>query len=473
MAVKWKENKFKAGDDALDNDFPDYEVVEHRIGNQTNADANNNKFFSLEIHKCSNGKWRVYSNYGRVSEDEYSGVVGVYGPGTEADARAFFESKFKSKVRPSKGYKEIEFVTAKVGSPAARQKKHTIDDAEVPDSKRKQLDESKKKGKKSLKPLNLHHDISRLVKQWYDENSHAIQQNSAVTITSDGLETPLGVLTFGQINKGRSILTEISEAIEENDDAEVRRLTGAFYSNIPAKLGHKISDADLISTDQIVTQKADLLTMMEDALEVGGASFTSGVEQQYRDLGVDIVRLSKRDAEWQRVADKIRKTKGRNHYGTTTDVVNVFQTTLSADSKRYDGCDIGNEVELFHGSRNCNIMGIMNRGLLIAPPEAPVSGYMFDKGTYLADSSTKSINYSLYSFPGMGRSTNCFLFLVQARLGKIKKLQYSDYYASKYCLNGGKFDSVMGEKGPSLIHNEYIVYTLAQTKITHIVELKR
>jgi len=29
MAIKWKEQKFKAGDEALSVDFPDYEIYEH------------------------------------------------------------------------------------------------------------------------------------------------------------------------------------------------------------------------------------------------------------------------------------------------------------------------------------------------------------------------------------------------------------------------------------------------------------
>lgn len=34
-----------------------------------------------------------------------------------------------------------------------------------------------------------------------------------------------------------------------------------------------------------------------------------------------------------------------------------------------------------------------NPGLRIAPPEAPVTGYMFGKGVYFADMFSKSANY--------------------------------------------------------------------------------
>jgi poly [ADP-ribose] polymerase len=47
-------------------------------------------------------------------------------------------------------------------------------------------------------------------------------------------------------------------------------------------------------------------------------------------------------------------------------------------------------LTLFSGSRATNFGGILSQGLRIAPPEAPVSGYMFGKGVYAADCSTKS-----------------------------------------------------------------------------------
>ncbi len=39
-----------------------------------------------------------------------------------------------------------------------------------------------------------------------------------------------------------------------------------------------------------------------------------------------------------------------------------------------------NRQLLWHGSRMTNWIGILSQGLRIAPPEAPVTGYMFGKG---------------------------------------------------------------------------------------------
>jgi Poly(ADP-ribose) polymerase catalytic domain len=53
---------------------------------------------------------------------------------------------------------------------------------------------------------------------------------------------------------------------------------------------------------------------------------------------------------------------------------------------------------LWHGSRSSNFAGILSQGLRIAPPEAPVTGYMFGKGIYFADMVSKSANYCQVSF---------------------------------------------------------------------------
>lgn len=468
---KWKEIKGNSGNDMLDASFPDCEIVEHKICNQTNADANNNKFFSIELQKCSNGLYRVYTNYGRVDSNEFSGAVGLYGPGTEYEATEFFNKKFKSKCSKSKGYIEISFVRAKVGSPKSRQRTNMIDESEIPVEKKSLIKEDKPQSKSniSLDPIT-----SKLVEQWYRESSRAISNNAAVTITSDGIETPLGVLTFKQIKTGREILGEIVEAIKDASIPKIRKLTSDFYTNIPAKLGRKITDEDLINSDILVQTKIDLLQMMEDALEIGGSTYVSDTVNKYIGLGMKSNLLQQSDKEYQRIEQWIKQSRGHNHYGTTDTVRNILSVELNADRNRYNKCSINNETELFHGSRNCNILGLCSKGLLIAPPCAPVSGYMFDKGIYLASCATKSINYSLYSFPGMGSVDNCFLFVIKAKLGKIKELQHSDSYASKYCIGpSAKFNSVKGCKGRSLIHDEYIVYALDQATITHIIELKR
>lgn len=73
-----------------------------------------------------------------------------------------------------------------------------------------------------------------------------------------------------------------------------------------------------------------------------------------------------------------------------------------------------------------NFVGILSQGLRIAPPEAPVTGYMFGKGVYFADMVTKSANYCFTS------STNNtgLMLLCEVALGGVNEKFYADYYAN-------------------------------------------
>ena len=52
-----------------------------------------------------------------------------------------------------------------------------------------------------------------------------------------------------------------------------------------------------------------------------------------------------------------------------------------------------NRMLLWHGTKLTNFMGILSRGLKLAPPESPPTGYMFGKGIYFADMFSKSYAY--------------------------------------------------------------------------------
>lgn len=93
----------------------------------------------------------------------------------------------------------------------------------------------------------------------------------------------------------------------------------------------------------------------------------------------------------------------------------------------YKGDKIGNRMLLFHGSRLSNWAGILSQGLRIAPPEAPVSGYMFGKGVYFADMSSKSANYCFTS----RSEPDGLLLLCEVALGNPKELVRSDCNAGK------------------------------------------
>lgn len=468
---KWKVKRIGTGDEDLSSDFPDYEVIEHKILQFTNIDGGkfgNNKFFSIEIHKSSNGKWRVYTNYHKVPDGEYVGAFEIRGPGTEAEMRAEFESLYKKKTSARSGrdqYREVKFIKAKVGSPKARTIVHGVDTNEIP--------KEKKASVQKKDPVTLEPEVARLIESIYNDSSQTLTNSIDVCITADGFETPLGVLSFGQIEDGRGLLKELGDALKNKKENEIRKLTSKYFSVIPHKFGHDIT-CQVINTDEQIQQESDILQLMHDSLEVGASTFRDSTAVKYLELGVDIVSVHPEADEAIRVTNLINKTAGSEHsFARGFKVNRIFKVILPHDRKRFLECKVGNVRELFHGSRSCNIIGIMKRGLLIAPPEAPISGAMFGKGVYYADKSTKSLQYSLKSFGNYNRRSDvCYLFLVSVRLGKQLVLQDACYDAASRC-KAGNYDSVLGKAGRSLLNNEYIVYTLEQSSITHIVEIQK
>ena len=61
-----------------------------------------------------------------------------------------------------------------------------------------------------------------------------------------------------------------------------------------------------------------------------------------------------------------------------------------------------------------NFAGILSQGLRIAPPEAPVTGYMFGKGIYFADMVTKSAGYCYHH----NNNNTGLLLLSEVAIGK-------------------------------------------------------
>lgn len=70
----------------------------------------------------------------------------------------------------------------------------------------------------------------------------------------------------------------------------------------------------------------------------------------------------------------LHNTHGTTHSSYKMEILDVF--SVEKDTGFVDG---SNKMLLWHGSRLTNWPGILSQGLRIAPPEAPVTGYMFGK----------------------------------------------------------------------------------------------
>jgi len=195
--------------------------------------------------------------------------------------------------------------------------------------------------------------------------------------------------------------------------AEKTELTNAYFSTIPHAFGR--NRPPTIASEEQLKREIELLESLSDmkiAQEImknAKAKDTDKdpvhpLDRQFNGLGLnEMTPLAPKSAEYQELERYLQQTKGSTH-SLKYKVEDIFRIERNGEFDRFETSPFGKMSAdrrlLWHGSRSTNFGGILSQGLRIAPPEAPVSGYMFGKGVYLADMSSKSANYCAHHSSG-------------------------------------------------------------------------
>ncbi|KAL8586753.1 hypothetical protein ACOMHN_061266 [Nucella lapillus] len=99
----------------------------------------------------------------------------------------------------------------------------------------------------------------------------------------------------------------------------------------------------------------------------------------------------------------------------------VYKVERAGEEGRFQKCGVGNRHLLWHGTNSCNLVSILNRGLVSTPLDSNLTGEIFGKGIYFADLFHKSDNYTDSS-----RDTSSFMLLCEVALGKQWIVEGSD-----------------------------------------------
>ena len=119
-----------------------------------------------------------------------------------------------------------------------------------------------------------------------------------------------------------------------------------------------------------------------------------------------------------------KNTHAKTHADYKLKINNVYVVDRKKETKKYRPfSNFENRQLLWHGSRVTNYGGILSQGLRIAPPEAPVTGYMFGKGIYFADMVSKSANYCDASY----ENPRGFALLADVAFGKMHECKGAEY----------------------------------------------
>ncbi|KAK7474692.1 hypothetical protein BaRGS_00034057 [Batillaria attramentaria] len=314
----------------------------------------------------------------------------------------------------------------------------------------------------------------------------------------DMKKMPLGKLSKRQIESAYKVLTELQGLVDKKGtQTQFVDATNRFYTLIPHDFGMgKIKLLDTAEAIKAKTEMLDNLLEIEVAYSLlrGGDDGDDPIDSHYKKLKCKLDPMDKSGDMYKRLVEYVHNTHASTHTQYTLDVLDIFEVDREGEHQTYEPFKaLPNRQLLWHGSRTTNFAGILSQGLRIAPPEAPVTGYMFGKGIYFADMVSKSANYCRTS----KADPIGVLLLCEVALGNMHELTSASYVTQlpkgKHSTKGigmttpdpkGFYttpDGVLIPMGPStkadiayssLLYNEYIVYDVAQVNIKYLLKTK-
>ncbi|KAJ6879992.1 hypothetical protein NC652_033359 [Populus alba x Populus x berolinensis] len=457
--------------------------------NQTNVGDNNNKFYVIQLLESDGGgRYMVYNRWGRVG---VNGQVKLFGPYTSRDpAISEFEQKFYAKTKNHwsnrkdficypKCYAWLEMdYSEQEKEPVVKEK---LDSAIAIQPQETQLES------RVAKFISLICNVSMMKQQMME-------------IGYNANKLPLGKLSKSTILKGYDVLKRISDVIGTANRLKLEQLSGEFYTVIPHDFGFKKMREFVIDTPQKLKCKLEMVEALGEIevatklLEDEPGMQEDPLYSHYNRLHCELTPVEVDSEDFAMIAMYLQNTHAKTHSQYTVDIAQIFKVSREDENESFRKfSNTKNRMLLWHGSRLTNWTGILSQGLRIAPPEAPVTGYMFGKGVYFADMFSKSANYCYANHAAPAG----VLLLCEVALGDMAELLCANYDADK--LPSGKLstkgvgrtapdlsdakaleDGVVvplgkpkeqqGSKG-SLLYNEYIVYNVGQIRMRYVVQV--
>ena len=240
----------------------------------------------------------------------------------------------------------------------------------------KEEPENEEEEEVKIEPCTLKEEVQELIKMICDVR---MMENFAKEMKFDIERAPLGKLTEKQIENGVKILKKIEDAIFHSSNSALSKLTSQFYTRIPHDFGMTrppvISSLDSVKEEYELLESLRQITIAINVKESGGKHIDP-TTKAFNNLCSSIELRT--GAEFDFVQKLLTDTHGPTHNAYTLQLESLFLVQRDGEKDRYNR-KIGNDTLLWHGSRTTNFAGIIKNGLRIAPPEAPVTGYMFGK----------------------------------------------------------------------------------------------
>lgn len=314
-----------------------------------------------------------------------------------------------------------------------------------------------------------HPELSKLIDRLVQANIHNITSQTNITFNSTtGLfQTPLGIVTLEGIDEARNLLVEIKKALISRKKALLAKLVSGYLCIVPQKVGRQLTIESIFPDLDAVQKQSDVLDSLEasyKAMTAAPVIKNSPVQDKTFQVEMDVLQDNK---EIRRLEDFYTKTMKSTHGYGHIKVQRMFSVRVNEMDRNYDN-KLGNNVEVYHGTSQANLLSILKSGLKTAPPStAYIAGKMFGNGIYGAINSSKSLGYTFGRWGGSSSGDSGWLFVCDFAMGK-------PYEPSGSCsapISG--YDSVWAKASKAgLCHDELIVYRNNQVKIKYLLECK-
>ncbi|KAK0084215.1 hypothetical protein PV325_001027 [Microctonus aethiopoides] len=447
----------------------------------TDIQAKKNSFYKLQILKHDNkNKYWLFRSWGRIGTS-----IGGNKLDNEdldyciAEFERLYEEKSGNEWRNRKSFVK---------------KPHMLYPLDIDDG----LDDSNIGNLKSNIESQLKKPVQDLLSLIFDIN---MMKKLLTEYEIDTEKMPLGKLSKKQLQQAYSILTELQQIINRENPERMLIVDASnrFYTLVPHNFG--IADPPLLDNDAAIKAKCEMLDALIE-MEIAYNLLSAPTDNQknpldahYEQLKTDIDVLDKSSEEFKIIQQYTKNTHGSTHAHYDLEIDDVFVIKRRGEEERYKPFKkLSNKKLLWHGSRTTNYAGILSQGLRIAPPEAPVTGYMFGKGIYFADMVSKSANYCCTN----ATNSTGLLLLCEVACGKMYERTKADYieklpkgYHSTFGMGRSYPDPASSHltkdkveipyglpitrsdaDNYNLLYNEYIVYDVAQVKAQYLVRMK-
>ena len=395
-----------------------------------NAGNNNNKFYEMKLEDND----EVIIRYGRVGN---SGVT---------ESKGFGEDTFDkvANAKRKKGYRDVDvMVNSSTGTTSSADTGNIVEIA-----KRDII-----KGDPVLGKL-----IEKLAKI----NRHQLVGASGgnIDIVDGQVKTALGVLvTLDSVEKAKDKLVELNTLVTKHDlgSAYVNVLED-YLTLVPQKIQSKRGWDQNFFTEFTTFQNQSALL---EQIELSIKNYTPPVVDQDKKIEERLfgysLELLQNDKEFNDINKFYNNSINRKHASSNYKLRKVYILKNDEKFKKYKEYEakLGNVMRLFHGTRACNVLSIMKRGLFCPPLTGgnyTIAGRMFSNGTYFAPSASKSLNYSTPYWTGGAKELDeVFMFIANVSCGKT--------YTPRGPINHipAGYDSVHAKAGVSSVINDEIV----------------